>query len=157
MITFGTSFVGKVDRVAGKCYVVTKAFQIINIPLLPLGGYLVEEGTETQTFVSGLTSFSGSEIAMSWKSFAWGIARAVLFGGGLLTFMCVTPILLGLSGVGAILGGPVLGVAMLVTWWKTRRGLAAKPERVREIETLFEASRAGLPSARVVGGSRSLG
>lgn len=145
VITYGTGYVGKVDRVPGKYYIATKAFQVINVPLFPLGSYLVEEGSETQTFMLGLVQFSGVEIGLSWKSFAWGVARALLLGGALLTFLGVLPMLFGVEGVAALLLGPVLGIVMMITWWKTRRGLPASPARARELEQLAKNHR--LPHA----------
>lgn len=145
VITFGTGYVGKVDRVPGKYYIATKVFQVINLPLFPLGSYLVEEGSETQTFVSGLVQFSGVEIGLSWKSFAWGVARALLLGGALLTFLGILPMLLEVEGVAAILLGPVLGIAVMIAWWKTRRGLPASAARARELEQLATSHR--LPRA----------
>jgi uncharacterized membrane protein YphA (DoxX/SURF4 family) len=134
VVTFGTSFVGKVERVPGKSYVVTKVFQIVNMPLVPLAGYVVAEGTETQSFVSGLSSFEGTEIALSWKSFGWGVARALMFGAGLLALIGVLPLLLGLATKWAmLLLGPVLGAVLLATWWRTRRGLLARGQRALEL------------------------
>jgi hypothetical protein len=146
VITFGTSFVGKVDRIPGKSYVVTKVFQIVNVPLIPLAGYVVAEGTETQTFVSGLSSFQGTPCDVSRKSFAWGVLRAVMFGGGLLAFLGIVPILLGLHGaLPMLLLGPPLGAAVLVVWWRTRKGLVASRARVLELER----DRSGLARAIV--------
>ena len=139
VVTFGTSYVGKVDRVPGRCYVVTRVFQVINVPLVPLGGHLVREGSETETFVAGLWRFEGLPIPISWKSFAWGWARTLLFALGLLAFIGILPYMLfGIENRWlAFLLGPPLGVAMLVTWWRTRRGLRATPERARELEALL--------------------
>ena len=146
VVTFGTSFVGKVDRIPGKSYVVTKVFQIVNVPLIPLAGYVVAEGTETETFVSGLTSFQGTVIDVSWKSFGWGVARALMFGGGLLALLGLVPILLGLQGILAVLLlGPLFGVAVLSLWWRTRRGLLASSARALELER----ENSGLPRAIV--------
>jgi hypothetical protein len=146
VVTFGTGFVGKVDRIPGKSYVVTKAFQIVNVPLVPLAGYVVAEGTESETFVSGLGSFEGTAVAVSWKSFGWGVARALMLGGGLLALIGIVPILLGLHGtVPMVLLGPPLGAAMLFLWWRTRRGLRASRARVIELES----ERGGLARAIV--------
>jgi hypothetical protein len=68
VITFGTSFVGKIDRVEGKYYVVTR---------------------------------SGARLVM------------------------------------------------IATWWKTRRGLRASPERARELDAIFDAKGGGPPREKV--------
>ncbi|MBP6632523.1 MAG: hypothetical protein KA297_24085 [Kofleriaceae bacterium] len=139
VVTFGTSYVGKIDRVPGTGYVVTRAFQIVNVPLIPLGGFIVAEGTETQSFVSGLKSFEGVAVPVSMRSFAWAILRAVWFAGGLLALLGLGVIWLELQGVAAVLGGPVLGAALLATWWASRRGLRASPARAVEVTTHLRA------------------
>lgn len=146
VVTFGTRFVGKVDRIPGASYVVTKVFQIVNVPLLPLAGYVVDEGTEIESFVSGLVRFEGRRTALSWKSFGWGVARAFMFAGGLLATLGLVPIFLDLHGaVPMLILGPPLGIATLTVWWRTRRGLLASPERVRALAS----ERAGLARATV--------
>ncbi len=136
-ITFGTSFVGRVDRVPGRCYVVTKVFQVVNVPLLPLEGCLVVEGTEEQSFVAGLRGFEGTSIPLSWKSFGWAIVRAAWFTLALLTILPVVPIMLGLEGTLGLLFGPVLGLVLLVSWFMTRRPLTATTERAQELEKVL--------------------
>jgi hypothetical protein len=146
VITFGTGFVGKVDRIPGRSYLVTKVFQIANVPLVPLAGYVVVEGTETETFVAGLGSFQGTATDVSWKSFGWGVVRALMFGGGLLALLGLVPMLLDLHApLATLLLGPVLGGAALTSWWLTRRGLLASRRRVAELER----ERSGLPRAIV--------
>lgn len=144
---FGERYAGAVDRVPGRCYVVTRAFHINNLPLVPLGGFLVEEGTEVKTFISGITNCRGVAIPISGKSFVWAIARAVMFVGGLLSLLGLPIMLLDLHGPATIFGGPLLGVALLVTWWTTRKGLKASPERANELLSILDGSNAQLPTA----------
>jgi hypothetical protein len=148
IVTFGVSYAGKVDRVPGQCYVVTRVFQVINVPLIPLGGYLVQEGTEEQTFVSGLQAFEGKPIELSWKSFAWAWARAILFSGGLLGAIGVLTYMIGFRSSAGVLASYPIGIAMLIVCWRTRRGLLARPERAAELGVRLHA--ADLPQARVV-------
>jgi hypothetical protein len=143
---FGERYAGPVDRVPGRCYVVTRTFHINNLPLVPLGGFLVVEGSETKTFISGITDCHGVTIPLSGKSFAWAIARAVMFMGGLLSLLGLPVIFLGVKGAAAMLLGPGLGVALLVVWWKTRHGLLASPERANELIALIDGT-ARLPTA----------
>jgi hypothetical protein len=131
VITFGTSYVGKV----GRGYVVTKVFQIVNLPLIPLGGYVVREGSETETFVRGLWEFDGRPVPISWRSFAWAWARVILFAGAILNFPGLLGHKLGLPpGWHFVLHGPLLSIAMIVVWAKTRRGLRASPVRATQLE-----------------------
>ncbi len=144
VITFGTSFVGKVDRVEGVGYVVTKAFQVVNVPLIPLGGYFVHEGTEKQTFVSGLCAFEGTEMpSVSWKSFAWGLARVLMFAFGLLSVLGLPIIWLDVKGPLGFVVGPGLGIALLAAWWMTRRGLHASATRAIELNRMLAKAATG--------------
>lgn len=152
-VVFGTRYCGPVDRVPGRCYVVTRAFHINNLPLVPLGGLLVVEGSETRTAISGITACRGLALPISARSFAWALARCVLFLGGLLSLLGLPVIWLELHGPAAITG-PLLGIAMLVTWFLTRRGLAASPARAAELVALLEGG-AALPRATLVRRSRS--
>ena len=145
---FGERYAGPVDRVPGRCYVVTRVFHINNLPLVPLGGLLVEEGSETRTFISGITECRGVRIPVSGKSFAWAFARVVMFLGGLLSFLGMVPILLDLHGAIAMVFGPVLGLALLIAWWRTRKGLLASPARANELLAILGGG-AALPTARV--------
>src|SRR5512139_1933973 len=133
---FGERYAGPVDRVPGRCYVVTRSFHINNLPLVPLCGLLVVEGSETKTFISGITECRGIKIPVSGKSFAWALSRTVMFLGGLLSLLGLPVIWLGVTGFAAMLVGPGLGVSLLVLWWMTRRGLTASPERANELLAL---------------------
>lgn len=140
VITFGISFVGRVDRVPGRCYVVTEVFQVVMVPLIPIRGHLVREGTETETFVSGLKTFEGTTIPISWKSFAWAWLRVLLFAGALIQLPMIIGHKLGIpNGLHNLILMPGLPTLMLIAWWKTRRGLRATPDHARELETILDA------------------
>lgn len=145
MITFGTGYVGKVDRVPGAGYVLTKVFQIVNVPFIPLGGYLVREGSEDESIVM-MRSFEGTPRPICWRSFAWAWLRVLLFVGALASLLGFVPAWLGLRGP-AFSSGLVLGIVLLVVWWRTRRGLLASPARAREIEAELAAAAMSMPTA----------
>lgn len=144
----GERYAGPVDRVPGRCYVVTRVFHINNLPLFPLGGFLVEEGSETTTFISGITHCRGVRIPVSGKSFAFAIARCLMFMGGLLSFLGLGVIALGVTGPLAVVLGPVLGLALMIAWWRTRKGPLASPARANELLAILGGG-AALPAARV--------
>ncbi len=151
VIVYGTRFIGKLDRVPGKGYVVTKAFHVCNLPLVPLGGFIVLEGTEEHTLISGLTSFQGVPIPIRWASFGWGLARTIGWTVGLLAAMFLLPILVGASMPFGLLLGPPLAIALFVAHWRTRHGLLASPERANALlRTLDGGSATTLPVARVI-------
>ena len=143
---FGERYAGPVDRVPGRCYVVTRVFHINNFPLVPLGGFLVVEGSETKSFISGITECRGVTIPLSGKSYATALARVVMFIGGLLSLLGLPVMALDIHGAAAVLVGPGLGVSLLVLWWMTRRGSIASPERANELIALLEGT-AQLPTA----------
>jgi hypothetical protein len=72
-LIFGTRTFGKVDRVPGLFYVTTRFFHINFVPLIPLGSYVIFEGTDR-----------GKMIGFSLKSLAWAWGRWVLVIGGLI-------------------------------------------------------------------------
>lgn len=161
VITFGTGYAGKVDRVPGLFYVTTKVFQVVNIPLVPLGSFIVREGTEEQSLVAGLHSFEGAPTALSMKSYFWAWARALWFGAALLASIGVLPLVLGFYKMPGFvyLGGMVAGILLLVLWVRSRRGLTATQERAMELakqlqiprEKVTEAfAKPGLPKAQAI-------
>ncbi len=75
---FGTRTFGKVDRVPGLFFVTTKFFHINFLPLIPLGSFVVLEGSNT-----GYT-FRGRSVGLSLKSLAVAWGRWVLVIAGLI-------------------------------------------------------------------------
>jgi hypothetical protein len=143
VISFGIGYVGKVDRVEGTGYRVTRAVQVINLPIVPLGGYVVREGSEVESLVAGLRSFHGWPAPLSWRSYAWALARSALFFGGCLAAIGVLPLLLGVDARAVTFASVPVGVATLAAWWGTRRGLVASPARARDIVAITRAGEAG--------------
>jgi hypothetical protein len=78
-VVFGERMYGKVDRVPGLCYVVTKFAHLNFIPLFPTGGYIVIEGSESGG------QFRGKPIGVSLKSVFTGYVRVWV---GLITLVC---------------------------------------------------------------------
>lgn len=137
MITFGTSYVGKVARLPGTFYVVTKVFQVINVPLIPLSGHIVWEGTESQSFIGGLQDFEGQDISLSMKSLAWAWVRTLWFAIGLFGSLGVIDMLilnaatdpgedLSLTLRVIMLTLHALSIVALVMWFRTRKGRRLK-------------------------------
>ena len=80
VIIVGELMLGKVDRVPGVCYVVTKFAHLNFVIMIPSHSYIVIEGTD------GSSAFRGKEIPVDLKSMVvayarlWGGIAAVLFG-----------------------------------------------------------------------------
>jgi hypothetical protein len=144
---YGERFAGPVDRVPGRCYVVTRVFHLNNCPLFPLDGLLVVEGSEVKTAISGITECRAVPIPVSKKSFVWALARVVMFMGGLLSLLGLPVILLGIEGRLAFFAGPILGIGLLVAWFMTRKGLRASPVRTTELLALLDGTAGVLPTA----------
>lgn len=143
VVTFGTSYVGKVDRVPGQFYLVTKVFQVVSIPLIPLGSFIVQEGTEVESFVGGLQSFKGSQTDLCLKSYFWAWLRALWFVVGLLASIGVLPLLLGYDELPGFLylGGMVAGMVSLAFWFRSRQGLLATQPRALELANQIQVPR----------------
>ena len=127
-IWWGSGFFGKVDRVDGEMYVVTRIGHLCSIPLIPLESYIVEAGSETRQ-VLGISEFTGQPTALSWRSYRWAWVRFFMWVGAFLGF----PLLINIPEVGPLLGlaWQAASIIGLVT---TRRGLKASPSRVMELE-----------------------
>ena len=69
MLVFGTQFYGKVDRVPGLFYVVTRFGHLWFIPLFPVESYLILD-------LPGETGKRGKGIPMSGKSVLHGWLRS---------------------------------------------------------------------------------
>jgi hypothetical protein len=67
----GKRFLGRVDNVAGVCYVVTLFAHGFWFPLFPMGSYLIPAGEGAPDVIDGV------RIPLSWKSVTLGYARAV--------------------------------------------------------------------------------
>jgi hypothetical protein len=80
IVVFGIRCCGKVDRIPGRCYVVTQCFHLFFLPLVPLGSWLVQEGSEIWSW--GLfgprSRFRGIPIGLCAKSFLMGWLRVLM-------------------------------------------------------------------------------
>jgi hypothetical protein len=94
MVTVGSQLYGSVDRIPGLCYTATKFDHVCHLPLLPVGTYVVWEGSEHDK------GFQGLRVAWSWKSMLIGYYRGWV---GALALVLVglqgatTPMLLGVD------------------------------------------------------------
>lgn len=114
----------------GLYYVVTEVFQVIGIPIWPLGGYLVWEGSEEQSLIAGIRKAKVNPISLSWKSFGWAWLRVLMLYAGLFGVIGVLPLLLDVSvDRAALIFGQATGVILLVVLYRTRYGLRARRER----------------------------
>jgi hypothetical protein len=144
IVVFGTRMYGKVDQVPGVFYVATRFFHIQFVPLIPVGSFLVIDGSESDD------NFQGVSVGLSIKSvfFAW--LRAFLLLGGIIIGIIGVIALLAegkkggfdlLEAIAMIAACPV----MLVGWWFSYRLAYAGPERALRL-----AHRAGIPPEVIV-------
>jgi hypothetical protein len=103
IIIFGQKMYGKVDRVPGLCYVVTQFAHLNFLPLIPTGGYIIIEGTESGG------EFRGKPIGLSLKSVFAGYVRVWL-----ITLICGAISLSNLLGHTGQTPVPPAAVALLV-------------------------------------------
>jgi hypothetical protein len=75
IIIWGQKLYGRVDRVPGHFYVATRFFHLWYIPLIPLGSWIVLEGTEAGD------GWRGASIGVSLKStlFGWFRGACIVF------------------------------------------------------------------------------
>ncbi|QEL15290.1 hypothetical protein [Limnoglobus roseus] len=77
----GEHMYGYVDRVPGLCYVSTRFFHINFVPLIPLGSFVVLEGTEAeQGFQGKRIGFNAKSVLLGYFRGWVGLAVIVLFG-----------------------------------------------------------------------------
>jgi hypothetical protein len=139
VITFGTGFVGKVDRVSGELFVVTKVLQIVGIPLLPTGSWIAREDSVDETLVAGVRSFDGIPIPLSIKSWLWAWGRCLMLWLGLLLSFGVVTMMLSLPRPYGLIP-MALGPVVLLLLWLTRKGFWADASRARQLRQLLDRS-----------------
>lgn len=104
MILYGKSLFGRVDRVPGIFYVATKFFHIGYVPLVPMGSWLVFDGTESEK------NWKGIRLGWEWRSIGMAWLRTLILAPG------VALLLHGVWGAYLHFGspsGPSLGSAVL--------------------------------------------
>lgn len=112
----GEQFYGYVDRVPGLCYVATRFWHFNFVPLIPLGSFLVVEGSKTEQ------GFQGRPIGWNAKSLllgyfrGWvGLAVIVLFA-----MCCIQAGEIWADGADELtLGGVIVGLVAFYgcVWW----------------------------------------
>ncbi len=123
VVVYGERLCGQVDRVPGLCYASTLFFHVQYIPLFPLRGYVVREGSENGE------PFQGVRIPLSLKSVLAGylrgwLAAAAIFTGGVAAAATTSFYVGGATGgILFILAAVAALVALLWflfstrTWW----------------------------------------
>ena len=76
-VFFGVGLRGKVDRVPGVGHVATKFFHVAELPLIPLGSYIVVAEVDR--------SWSGPRFGWSLRSIVAGYLRGLVLTSGILT------------------------------------------------------------------------
>ena len=111
MGVYGQRLYGKVDHVPGMFYVSTMFFHVNYVPLVPLGSYVVLDGSD------GDDSFQGTRVGLRFKSILAGYLRGWLGGAtiflALVASFSTTAFLLGKDVPGGFF--IILAVAGLVT------------------------------------------
>jgi hypothetical protein len=152
IVFFGNKLYGKVDHVPGLFYVATQFFYVQFVPLVPLGSYVVMEGSE-----KGEGQFAGVSIGLSFKSLLMAWLRAGLLVGGILAlifgFIEFAEVNKGGStgkAVGLIAAAIGCGVLFWVTYFFVRAGplralkLANKAGIAPEVVAQFFVNHPGL-------------
>ncbi len=86
ILIWGQRLYGKCERVPGEFYVATKFFHLWYIPLIPLGSWVVIEGSD------GEDGWRGTPLALVWKSLAFAYFRLLMvagFVGGLCATLAI--------------------------------------------------------------------
>lgn len=122
MYHHGEEFYGQVDRVPHETYVTTKFLHVAFVPLIPLGSYRINDGSEDGDHPTGV------RIPLSWKSIAVGYMRG--WSGGAAVFACVLVmstvtqaivfslgLIAWLAIVGAVAGSIYLVLRSRDWWW----------------------------------------
>ncbi len=129
ILIWGQKLYGKCERVPGEFYVATKFFHLWYIPLIPLGSWVVLEGSEVDD------GWSGTSTPLSWRSVLMGYARAAFvlmaIGGVIGTFLSWSH---GPAAFAPPLGAGVVGLALFgATKIFDKAGRESTLERARDL------------------------
>jgi len=127
-IHFGEGLYGKVDQVPGLFYVATRFWQLQFIPLLPVGSFVIVEGTESDE------NFTGTRIGLSFKSIlmAW-VRTALLIGGPVILVIGCFEANKPNHDMSHVMGLLCTGVCFLITLWFSYRLTRAGVNRALEL------------------------
>ena len=128
IMIFGRHLFGSVDRVPGCCYVATMFFHIFFLPLIPLGTFIVLEGSETGNFFE--RTFQGPRVRLGLKSVLVGYFRGWV-GVFTLFLFAISALIIPLEsssraneGLMMAVGiGAVLSIGFATFWVLTTRGI----------------------------------
>ena len=140
----GKRFAGKVDQIPGVLYVATRFEHVYNVPLIPLGSYVIlEESGEG----GGLR---GRKIELNYKSLLAAYGRLALLVGGcaLVGFgllLIVSTLLSVPISLLAIVGAFLLGGGCFAAYYYSPGWLRATPKRAQELAEIAGIDLAQLP------------
>jgi hypothetical protein len=138
IVFYGTRMYGKVDQVPGLFYVGTQFFYLQFVPLIPVGSYLVFEGSEKDD------RFHGVKIGLSGKSVLFAYGRLAAFVGAAATAVLAVIGLVrwgeGRAGWEEFVIPGVLAPLLGYIFYKTYGLAHASPERALRL-----AEQAGIP------------
>lgn len=112
----GERMYGYVDRVPGLCYVATQFWHFNFIPVVPLGSYLIVEGTEGEQGMQGRRlGFNAKSLLLGYFRGWVGLAVIVLFG--ICSFLAWEVWSAGADGLTLALAGIGLPLFYGSVWW----------------------------------------
>jgi hypothetical protein len=143
LVFIGSKLYGKVDHVPGLFYVATKFVYFQFIPLVPVGSFVVMEGTEKED-----GKFSGVSVGLSAKSIlvAW-LRTALVIGAILAPTSAIQELIAVAQGRGdaaEFAGSIALTVGCIFGLWASYRFIRAGPIRALKL-----AGKAGVPPETV--------
>jgi hypothetical protein len=137
VVFFGTRMYGKVDHCPGLFYVATRFFYLQFVPLIPVGSYLVIDGTESER------GMSGASIGLSGKSVFFTYLRTALMLGGVS--LAIAAVVLGIQAAERQLSWlPALGLGVGAIVCFILFPLTYKISRASPARAVYLAERAGI-------------
>lgn len=108
ILIWGQRLYGKCERVPGEFYVATKFFHLWYIPLIPLGSWVVIEGSDTED------GWSGTPLSVVAKSVIFAYLRALLVVGAIAGVIGAVVAPAGVMGFAPPLFGAVVAAGLFI-------------------------------------------
>jgi hypothetical protein len=152
---YGEYLFGQVDHVPGRFYVSTKFLHFNFVPLIPVRGYLVRDGSDNGTV------FQGVRIPLSLKSVLAGYLRgwlgvAAIFTGGVAAFAAAA-FYVGVKYLDVVAGLAAMAAMVAVLWFifstRTWWFLPVQLALLLASAAVYHDVRARVPDAAFVPGS----
>jgi hypothetical protein len=132
LVFIGSKLYGKVDHVPGLFYVATKFVYFQFIPLVPVGSFVVMEGSEKDD-----GKFSGVSVGLSARSILVAWLRTALVIGAIFAPIFAVQYLIGVAhgqGDAASLAGAIgVTIGCIVGLWASYRFIRAGPLRALKL------------------------